>query len=378
MNVEQGFPTRLTQVSFATWQMSDSAERLVASAYAHGVDNLWIYSPSHPAVLKAILENPEIANQARGAGYWIWRAYILLDAMDQLADGDLLFYTDVGISYIGDPRPVFALAEERDIVLFNVGRLPGTHRYLTKRDTLVLLDADNAENWDERLVLPGVAIYRVNQKTRAFVRECLEAMRDPRVLTDMPNCCGLDNFPEFQLHCHDMSVVTVIATRHGIRRTRWPGIPPRPEDDGDYPQVLYRHALRNPGAPRFVAATAAAEAAKREGTPAFLYGGPGISRDLMRARAGETYERWKHRKRVLPDDFDPTTYLALHPDLAVLAIDPAHHYLEWGMNSRLYRLPPDYDDAEYLRLNPDVALAGVDAKHHYATFGHLEGRKYRS
>jgi hypothetical protein len=190
VNVEQSVGTRLTHISFATWQMVQSADGLVASAYAHGVDNLWIYSPSHPAFLKAISENPEIANEAKGSGYWIWKAYILLDAMDELADGELLFYTDAGISYIRDPRPIFALAQDRDVVLFNIARLPGTHRYLTKRDALVLLGADNPQNWDERLVQSGMGLYRVNQKTRAFVREWLDGMRDPRVLTDMPNCCG--------------------------------------------------------------------------------------------------------------------------------------------------------------------------------------------
>jgi len=358
--------------------MSNAVEGLVASAYAHGVEKVWVYSPAHPAFLQAIAENPEITNQAKGAGYWIWKAYILSDAMDQLGDGELLFYTDVGISYIGDPSPIFALAQARDIVLFNFTELPGTHRYWTKRDTLVLLGADNPQNWDERLVQGGLALYRVNKETRAFAREWREAMRDPRVLTDMPNCCGLENFPEFRAHFYDMSVMTVLATRGGIPRTRFPGIPPRAEDEGDYSQILYRHALRNQGAPRYVSAVDAAEVAQREGTPAFLFGGPGVSRDLMRAKARETFERWRDRERVLPDDFDPKAYLALHPDVALFDIDPAHHYLEWGVGSRLHRLPPDFDEAVYLQLNPDVAGTGMNAGFHYATIGHLEGRRYRN
>jgi hypothetical protein len=35
---------RLTHISFATWQMSNAAEALVASAYAHGVENVWVYA----------------------------------------------------------------------------------------------------------------------------------------------------------------------------------------------------------------------------------------------------------------------------------------------------------------------------------------------
>jgi hypothetical protein len=366
---------RLTHISFATSQMSGAADVLVASAYAHGVDNVWVYSPSHPAVLRAVAENPEIADHARGAGYWIWKAHILLDAMEHVPDGELLFYTDAGISYVDDPQPVFALAQARDIVLFNFTELPGTHRYRTKRDTLVLLGADNARHWDEQLVQAGTMIFRVNPRTRAFVWEWRDAMRDPRVLTDMPNSCGLDNFPEFQTHMHDMSVITVLATQHGIPRTRFPGIPPRPEDEGGYPRVLYRHALRNPGAPYYVSLAAEADAARREATPSFLHGGNDIDRKLISTKARDTCQRWRDRKPVLPDDFDPQAYSALHPEVALNEFDPAFYYLEWG-KALLDRLPPDFDDAVYLRLHPDVAAVGVSAAYHYVTFGCREGRRY--
>ena len=41
------------------------------------------------------------------------------------------------------------------------------------------------------------------------------------------------------------------------------------------------------------------------------------------------------------------------------------------------RLPPDFDPATYLALNPDVAAAGVDPALHYLTFGVAENRRYR-
>jgi hypothetical protein len=127
-----------------------------------------------------------------------------------------------------------------------------------------------------------------------------------------------------------------------------------------------------------VSAVTAAELAKREGTPAFLYGGPGIDRELIRETARETYERRRDRRPALPDDFDPGLYRSLHPDVARYHIDPAHHYLEWGIRRRLYRLPRGYDEAEYIRLNPDVASFPESATFHYANWGHLEGRRYRS
>jgi hypothetical protein len=40
-------------------------------------------------------------------------------------------------------------------------------------------------------------------------------------------------------------------------------------------------------------------------------------------------------------------------------------------------LPPDFDPQLYWALHPDVTAAGMDAIHHYLTFGHREGRRVR-
>jgi hypothetical protein len=236
-------------ITFGTQQLSESVATLAASAARWGI-GFHGYDPRSEAILRTARENPEIAKLERGAGYWIWKAYILLDAFDRASDGDVIIYTDAAMSYVSDPAPLFARLAESDIVLFNCIPLPGTHRYWTKRDCLVRLGADNPENWDERLVQGGVQIYRVGPQAREFVTEWKEAMRDPQVLTDSPNLSGLPNFPEYIEHRHDMSVLTVIATRHGIKRTRSAGIPPRAEDVGDYPKIFDQHKRRNDGQPR--------------------------------------------------------------------------------------------------------------------------------
>lgn len=253
----------LTHITFATAQLSESVARLVKSANAFGVSDVRVYGPADPAIIKAADENPDIARLERGAGYWIWKSYVLLDAMDRMKDGDLLLYTDAGMAYVSSPAPLLALARSSDIVLFNSLPLPGTHRYWTKRDCLILMGADTPEHWDVRLVQAGVQLYRVGAAARSFVTEWRDAMRDPRVLTDMLNTCGSPNFPEFIEHRHDMSSLTVLATKHGIRRTRSAGIPPRHEDEGDYPQIFDLHKSRNPGAPRHVSLADAVKAAKR-------------------------------------------------------------------------------------------------------------------
>jgi len=57
--------------------------------------------------------------QERGAGYWLWKPYIILKTLlYEMEEGDLLLYADSGSEAIGDLRPLFELAEEDDIVIF--------------------------------------------------------------------------------------------------------------------------------------------------------------------------------------------------------------------------------------------------------------------
>jgi hypothetical protein len=41
--------------------------------------------------------------------------------------------------------------------------------------------------------------------------------RDPRVVSDQPNRCGLPNLPGFIAHRHDQSILTNLVVKHGLR-----------------------------------------------------------------------------------------------------------------------------------------------------------------
>ena len=52
--------------------------------------------------------------------------------------------------------------------------------------------------------------------------------------------------------------------------------------------------------------------------------------------------------------------------------------MRWLRKGMRPRLPLDFDNATYLELNPDVAAAGVDPAWHYLAWGVAEGRHYRT
>lgn len=72
--------------------------------------------------------------------------------------------------------------------------------------------------------------------------------------------------------------------------------------------------------------------------------------------------------------FDAAWYCEQYPDVKLLGIDPAEHYLWIG--HKLGRQPsPDFAPEAYLKANPDVARAGVEPLTHYLRAGQNEGRR---
>lgn len=240
--------TDFLHVSFATPNFSQSAEALSRSASRFGVQRVDIYTPGSDAVTQMLVENPWLSLDMRGAGYWLWKPYILLDALNRVPEGSLVLYTDVAVRYLAPPREMLKLAEGRDIVLFNNHLAEWTQAIFTKRDCLVLLDADRPEDWQRRQLDAAFQLYRAGPRARGFLMEWREAMRDPRVLNDDANSCGKPNLPGFRDHRHDQSILTIMAARHGIETFRSPSADISGGNVASaYPQIFHHHRRRNAG-----------------------------------------------------------------------------------------------------------------------------------
>jgi hypothetical protein len=216
----------VVHVTFGTSDYSQSLSRLRRSANRVGIHTVRIYRPHSIAVRRAAMENPELIKRRRGAGYWLWKPYILLDAMDAAKEGTIIIYTDAGQRYLADPSPLISLAAERDVLLFhnNAGYL---QRTWTKRDCFVLMEADTPEHWNALQLDASIQIYRAGPRARSFLAEWQAAMRDPRILSDAPNTCGLPNFGGFREHRHDQSILTILAMKHGVECFPSPKILPK-------------------------------------------------------------------------------------------------------------------------------------------------------
>jgi hypothetical protein len=167
-------------------------------------------------------KNGFILSQPRGAGYWIWKPYIILETFKTLNEGDIVLYSDAALKVIDTLIPLFKVAQNNPNDGKVIFKLPAVDvpshiaKTWTKRDCFVLTDADEPRFWNANMTNGAVSLWAKTKSTEEFLKEWLKCMRDSRIVTDDPNMCGKPNFMEFKDHRHDQSVLTILSVKHNF------------------------------------------------------------------------------------------------------------------------------------------------------------------
>lgn len=206
---------------------------------------------NNPATLGAEFKSKHsaILNQARGAGYWLWKPYCILTALKQVNNGDFVMYADSASHFIQPADPLFALPEStgQDVIPFSLD-LPEAH--WTKRDAFVLMDCDRQgfELGSQRLA--SFILARKSVHSIAFFQDYLNYCTDPRILTDSENSCGLPNYSGFRDHRHDQSVFSLLSKKLGLSAFRdpsqWGNAQMSAFPNSNYPQLIEHTRQKSP------------------------------------------------------------------------------------------------------------------------------------
>jgi len=171
-------------------------------------------------------DNKALLDMPRGAGYWAWKPFIILDALEKQDDGDLVVYQDCGdefFTYDGLRDRLLEVAGSCDLVLTRGGDDHGlTYRNSdwTRRDCFVLMGCDTAVYWNAPQVEAGIIVAKKTAWPLGILREWLRFCIMPQVVSDAPNTCGLPNLPGFRDHRHDQSILTNLAVKHWLHTSR--------------------------------------------------------------------------------------------------------------------------------------------------------------
>ena len=221
---------RVVLTSYATAEWYTSLLRLQSSAVRHGFTDLQTWQrKSYLVKTPFYKEHRATLDEPRGGGFWLWKAYIILHALEQAAPGDAVVYVDSGVAFVDDVDPLIVLCQREGGVLLFAGHYEGSGRpgpnvnsRWTKRDCFVRMGADEPRVHGACQVDASMLVFIRNDRSLSFAREFLRFCEDPAILTDAPNVCGLPDLEGFIDHRHDQSVLSILAVLHGITLHRHP------------------------------------------------------------------------------------------------------------------------------------------------------------
>lgn len=207
-------------VNFSNEDYKQSRLKLNDSAKRFGIERIMSYDEDSIRSTEFYKKNSEIFLQPKGFGLWLWKPYIIQQALEQSNEDDIIIYSDSGIEIIRELTPLLQICEKMEILLFANGNL--RNRYWTKRDCFVLLNLDAARYWNSVQVDAAFCLFKNTNTTKFFVAEWLNYCTDIRIIGDQSNVMGKPNFFGFHRHRHDQSVLSLLALRAEIPVFRQP------------------------------------------------------------------------------------------------------------------------------------------------------------
>jgi hypothetical protein len=198
-----------------------------ASIGAAGIDAVAAWNPEKLRATPFYREHQAILDSPRGGGFWLWKPYIILQALRSVGPGDVVIYYDVGrANPCAFTRPIAPLVQwcrNHNGMLPGVPVLPQGH--WTKRDCFHFMGCDLAQFWKAIQIQATFSLWS-GPAAIEFVSLWLKWCTDRRCLSDDPNTCGLPDLPGFVEHRHDQSVLTNLCVQRNVVTPVAPPIPP--------------------------------------------------------------------------------------------------------------------------------------------------------
>lgn len=210
------FATTYKDIGFQDTELRQ--QRLIESAKQYGIHSFFSWTRQMLLKTDFYQQNKFILDHKIGAGYWLWKPFIILDTLEKVAEGDIIIYADNSMYFIDNPMPLMDICiQENDILLFKHNN-DSTLKKFVQKSTFDTMEADYNLYKDRNMFEAGILIFQKNQHALSFVKEWLMYCQNPM--------CLMENYQQenenFKLHKHDMSILSLLAQKYNINGYRVP------------------------------------------------------------------------------------------------------------------------------------------------------------
>ena len=177
-----------------------------------GMSGFYVYD-FHDLQAEFVGKNIDTLNFERGAGYWIWKPYIILEHLEKIPIGDILIYVDAGVL---PERDFFDLLDESEFPQVHLWIVEGAN-FLdwTEPSVLNALGVDPFRISPFGVMAGGIALVN-NELTKETISKWQGLCEQPEFLRP-ETLGGYQKSKGFYWHRHDQSLLNILVTLHPER-----------------------------------------------------------------------------------------------------------------------------------------------------------------
>jgi len=223
--------------------MSISRQLCIESARRNGVNDVYEWNREALEQTDFYDAHKDILDEPRGNGYWLWKPFIILDALERSNEGDIIIYSDAGVEFVSNVNHIISRMTD-DVWLFGN---KWKHRDWCKADVL-----NTIWDWSGLQAQASVIFVRNTGWAKTFIDGWLMNCCNKQLIDDSPSITP--NYAEFNEHRHDQAILTSYAIMKGLSFHWWPAMYNAgnfiyeknwyPASD-NYPVMFHHHRMRN-------------------------------------------------------------------------------------------------------------------------------------
>lgn len=165
-------------------------------------------------------ENKDIFDYKKYYGYFLWKPYIINFTLETI-DSPYILYVDSNLTFLHHQLESFEKTFE--YYMGNEGMFVPVcydmylNKYWTKRDAFILMNADEDKYADGYQTWTVIMGFDKSRKTCSLLRKYLDYCKDVRILTEIPNVLGKDDYEGFNAHRWEQSVMSILLIKYGVK-----------------------------------------------------------------------------------------------------------------------------------------------------------------
>ena len=163
-----------------------------------------------------INNNKDILSFKRGAGYWIWKPYIIWQTLNLINLNDYVFYCDSGAYFTNSHKPSLNLMQEMsiDVMCYELDYFHYERKWC-KSDARILLNANDLLIMDTPQIMSGHIFLKNTTFTRELISKWLTYAQDIRIVSDNKSVLAEENY-DFVENRHDQTIWSILCKKNKI------------------------------------------------------------------------------------------------------------------------------------------------------------------